>query len=566
MTSARQRIRRNSLVRALYLSKRPRKNRTDWRPVIAAGGPVEPVTEQRRQDVLVATSIGSFQVATSLESALAAALQLRGATVHVLLCDAALPACMACTFDRTDGIEEMAQHGPRRDLCPGCFATGVDVFEPLGVRIHRYADYLTPTDLVAARELAATTPVEDLRALVDRGVAVGEQAYAGALRFFGRATIDGESGADAVLRRYVEAAILTARCVHRLFDSVSFDAAVFHHGIYVPQGVIGEVARMRNVRVVNWTTAYRQQCFIFSHTDTYHHTLMTEPMDAWTDLDLDGALEESLLSYLRSRWSGTRDWISFSTEPHADGDAIFAELGIDPSRPCIGMLTNVMWDAQLHYPANAFADMREWAIDTVRYFATRPDLQLLIRVHPAELTGYVPSRQPIVGELASEFPQLPPNVFIIGPESKASTYAAMLKCDSVVIYGTKTGVELAAVGMPVIVAGEAWVRGKGFTLDASSREEYRSHLDRLPLGERLDDETRRRAMQYAFHFFFRRMIPLEFVNRDSSTQVFTFDIATLEELEAGRSIGLDVICRGILEGTPFDYPAERLLSAAAPER
>lgn len=565
MTSFRQRVRRNALLRRVYLSRRPRRNRTDWRPLLGEGRPALTPTEHSA-NVLVATSIGSYQVATSFESALAAALQLRGATVHVLLCDAALPACMACTFNRSDGVAEMADHGPKRDLCPGCFATGVEVFEPLGVRIHRYGDYLTKADRAEARGLAEMTPAEGLRSMVDRGVAVGEQAFAGALRFFGRATIGEEPRGEEVVRRFVEAAILTARCVDRLLTTVPMDIAVAHHGIYVPQGVIGEVARMRNVRVVNWMTAYRQQCFIFSHDDTYHQTLMTEPMDAWAGIDLDDQLEDSLLTYLRSRWSGTNDWISFSTEHIADGDAIFSDLGIDPLRPCIGMLTNVMWDAQLHYPANAFADMREWAVDTVRYFASRPDLQLLIRVHPAELTGFVPSRQPIVGELETEFPELPPNVFIIGPESKASTYAAMLKCDSVVIYGTKTGVELSAVGIPVVVAGEAWVRGKGFTLDASSKPEYRRILDRLPLGSRLDDDSRRRAMKYAFHFFFRRMIPLDFVRRDGAAQMFTFAVDSLEDLAPGRSLGLDVICDGILYRTPFDYPAERLLTTAGSER
>ena len=67
----------------------------------------------------------------------------------------------------------------------------------------------------------------------------------------------------------------------------------------------------------------------------------------------------------------------------------------------IGLLTNVSWDAQLHYPANAFPNMLEWLVRTCEYFATRPDLQLLIRVHPAEISGFPPSRQPMLGELRS---------------------------------------------------------------------------------------------------------------------------------------------------------------------
>jgi hypothetical protein len=195
--------------------------------------------------------------------------------------------------------------------------------------------------------------------------------------------------------------------------------------------------------------------------------------------------------------------------------------------------------------------MLEWALQTIRYFANRADLQLIIRVHPAELLGALPSRQPIIKEIRWAFPTLPRNVFIIPPENPISTYAVMLQCDSAIIYGTKTGVELTSMGIPVIVAGEAWIRNKGITLDANSPDEYFSLLDRLPLKERLSEAVTQRARKYAYHFFFRRMIPLPFAPWPSALQ-----LSGLDDLLPGRSVGLDVICNGILSGDEFIYPAE----------
>ena len=43
---------------------------------------------------------------------------------------------------------------------------------------------------------------------------------------------------------------------------------------------------------------------------------------------------------------------------------------------------------------------------------------------------------------------MPSNVYLVGPQSHVSTYAAMLECDSVIIFGTKTGVELTSWGSP----------------------------------------------------------------------------------------------------------------------
>jgi hypothetical protein len=220
------------------------------------------------------------------------------------------------------------------------------------------------------------------------------------------------------------------------------------------------------------------------------------------------------------------------------------------------LLTNVIWDAQLHYPANAFPNMLEWIIQTIRYFIKRPELQLVIRVHPAEIRGWLPSRQLVVEEIRQVFPDLPPNIILIPPDSRISTYAVMMQCDSVIIYGTKTGVELSSVGIPIIVAGEAWIRNKGITLDAQTVEEYFEMLDRLPFHQPLDEVTTRRARQYAYHFFFRRMIPLGSMKPNPGWPPYQVDFSVLEEILPGRDRGLDVICQGILQGTDFIYRDE----------
>jgi hypothetical protein len=522
--------------------------RSSWDQVVAAarGG----------QRVLVATSVGSHLAGTSLESVLAAALTLRGAEVDVLLCDTALPACLAADVTWYPNQRQFAHHGPSRDLCRGCFDSGAAVYRGLGLRVRTYSEYLSSLDRELAARLAAEVPMAEIPAYTLDGLAVGEHAVAGALRFYARATLDGEPEAEAVVRRYFQAALLTCLATRALLQEVPYEVAVFHHGIYVPQGLIGECCRSAGVRVVNWNPAYRKQCFIFSHGDTYHHTLMAEPTESWEHIKWSPQLEAGLLEYLESRWYGTQDWIWFHDRPMADLERISREVGADFSKPCVGLLTNVMWDAQLHYPANAFANMLEWVVSTIEWFARRPDLQLIIRVHPAELRGTLVSRQPILAEIRRRFPALPSNVFTIGPESQVSTYAVMSRCNAVLIYGTKTGVELASIGTPVIVAGEAWIRNKGITLDAASAADYFALLERLPLPTAMPEARIQRARRYAYHFFFRRMIPLEFMQPSRDDVPYRVSLRSFRELARGRSRGLDVICEGILRNQPFTYPAE----------
>ena len=540
----------------------PEKNASDWKELLK---PDIVQWEQAREAakggprVLVATSVGGHGAITPVESLLAVALTLRGAEVHFLLCDEFLPACMQVTIGQFSDRDEFVEHGPAKSLCSTCFAAGLAAYQPLGLPIHRYSQYVTSDELENVESLSTDITLAEIPDYCLDGVAVGEHALAGALRYFARGTLDGEPTAEPVLRRYFKASLLTTYAMRRLFEAYEFETASFNHGIYVPQGLIGEVARQQGVWMSTWSPAYRKHCFIFSHGDTYHHTLMKEPNEVWEDMEWTAEIEEQIMDYLKSRWYGTQDWIWFHENPQEDLAKISSELGIDFSKPTIGLLTNVMWDAQLHYPANAFPNMLSWVLQTIEYFSEHPDLQLVIRVHPAEIRGTLPSRQKIVDEVAKAFPVLPPNVFVIPPESNVSTYAVMLRCDSVIIYGTKTGVELTSFGIPVIVAGEAWIRNKGVTMDARSAAGYFQILDRLPFGHRLDEGMTRRARMYAYHFFFRRMIPLPMIEPMSGWPPYRVAIQSLDDLRPGADPGLDVICEGILNGTPFVFSAERQL-------
>ncbi len=526
----------------------------DWTLPVAADAALWQSARSAAQGgprVLMASSIGAYAHAITLESALAAALTFRGAEVHALVCDGAITACAECEASLYPDVAAFVKRGPTGDLCRDCRWPAEKVYAQLGIRVHRYSDWLTPDDRATASRTAATQPFSDIERFTLDGLNIGEHAHAGALRFFASGSLQDEPLAEPVLRRYLEAALLTAYATRRLLRSIGFSSTVLTHGIYVPWGILADVARQERVHVSTWNVAYRKRRFIFSHDDTYHHTLMSEPRDNWEGLELSATQERSLMQYLSSRREGLFDWIVFHRPTRQDPQDIARQVGVDPARPVIGLLTNVTWDAQLHYPANAFPNIVEWLVQTCEYFATRPDLQLLIRVHPAEISGFPPSRQPILAELRKRVPTLAPNILVVPPESGLSTYGLMSLCNAAIIYGTKMGVELTSVGVPVIVAGEAWIRNKGITHDASSPQEYFAILERLPFPERLRPDQLARARRYAYHFFFNRMIPLPFIDPKAGFPIYRLKLNRLQELLPGASQGLDTICEGILGGTPF---------------
>lgn len=550
----RELAKKSLLLKRFVWKYRHARNQPVWEPILNEERQFwDSVLEQagRGRKILIATSVGSFLPGTTLESMLAVALTLRGADVHLLLCDAVLPACFSCWSDLYPNHEKFSQEGPGNH-CAYCFEPAYKMYESLGLSVHRYSEFLGAQEIEKAGRIASSVAVQDIGHYRIDEIAAGEHALAGALRFFGIGMLNGEPYGEQILRRYLNASLLTVFVTTNMLKKWHFSSVVFHHGIYVPQGLIGEVCRKNNIHVVNWNPGYRKRCFIFSHEDTYHHTMVTESTEQWINIPWNGQLESKLMEYLKSRWYGTEDWIWFhNRKPQFEFKTIASELGIDSDKPCVGMLTSVIWDAVLHYPSNVFDNMLEWVRYTINYFIERTDIQLVIRIHPAEVRGTLPSRQRIADEIESEYPDLPEHIIVIPAQSNVSTYTVMAECDSVIIYNTKTGVELTAMGIPVIVAGEAWVRNKGFALDVSDADDYRHILDRLPLGKRMSRDDVLKARKYAYHFFFRRMIPLEFMEPTGKVPPYRINLPNLAGLARGASKGLDLICDGILNHEDF---------------
>jgi hypothetical protein len=200
----------------------------------------------------------------------------------------------------------------------------------------------------------------------------------------------------------------------------------------------------------------------------------------------------------RTYGKGTRLWQDVPSEGR---ERLRESMKLD-RRPVILLATNVLGDS-LTLGRNAFAgSMAEWIQRTVRYFVGRPDVQLIVRVHPGERLIKGPSMVEVVRRAA---PGEPEHIHVVGPTESTNTYDLMGLADLGLVYTTTVGLEMAMRGVPVIVAGKTHFRDRGFTFSPSGWEEYFSMLDhslrelpmpRLPAGEV------KRAWNYGYRFFF----------------------------------------------------------------
>ena len=501
--------------------------------------------------VLIATTTGGHLAAVQFDAMIATALTLRGANVRFLLCDAALPACMIDQHDWYPNRKRFTDSDGDRPVCRACWPVGEKFLSPLGLPFIRMSELVSDEERVEAFAAADAADVRSAGAWRYRGLPVGEHSLAGALRFYARSDLQGVPEGEAVLRQYLRAGAATAVASDNMLGAFAYDVLIAHHGIYIPQGIWVAAAHKADRRVVTWNPGYRTGSFVLSQGDTYHKTMISEPTSLWEYEPLDEVRRGTLHDYLRQRRSGAGDWISFGSGRGGENSVVLKDLGLDTSKPTVALLTSVVWDAQLHYESNAFPSQLAWLDATIRHFSARDDLNLLIRVHPAEITGFIPSEQRVEEHIAAIFGELPPNIVVVGPHSPANTYAIADGCDCALIYSTKTGIELSAVGTPVVVAGEAWIRGKGFSIDVDSPEDYEAIMGSLPVNRRLLEQEQARAERYAWHFFFRRMVELPGFEKNGGWPPYRLGIEDLAELAPGASANLDMVCREIVEGGPF---------------
>jgi len=512
-----------------------------WRNALAA-----PKTRR----VLVATQIGLHFTANAVDSLMAVALTLRGAQVDVLMCDSALSACMIAEYTLTPSVERYARVGPSVDFCDVCQAAGQHLYAGTGINVIRLSEFLTDEDRREARDVAAKASQIAPADLPESPI--HEHALAGALRFFGRASLPADATSKAIYGRYLAGAMESACASARMLKANAYDAVVAHHGVYVPQGLLAAEARKKNVRLATWHVAYREGRLIFQEGDTYHRAMIDEPEAAW-NIALTAEQENALDAYLAERVTGASDWIAFQRAGSQSNDATAKALGLDPALPVYALFANVAWDARLHYPASAYGDMRDWAIDTVRWFAGQPDRQLVIRCHPGEVMNNPRAQDRLDDAIRAAFPDLPANVRIVAPENDLNSYSIAAISRGAMIFNTKMGMELSARGMPVVVAGDAWVRGKYFTRDASSPQSYRAMLADPATFSPLTPAETERARRYAWHFFFRRCIPVAALGERSRDGTMALKPEAASLALPGRDPGLDAICEGVLKGSSFEY-------------
>ncbi len=282
------------------------------------------------------------------------------------------------------------------------------------------------------------------------------------------------------------------------------DVVIVPNGTIQELGVVYRVARFLEIPTVTYEFGdQRERIWVGQNTE-----IMRQETDAMWEARKDIPFSNKQMKKIKDMFDARQQgnlWKNFSRlwqdGPTKGKQEVREKLGLD-DRPVILLATNVLGDS-LTLGREVFSQsMASWISRTVQYFIGRPDVQLVIRVHPGEALTH---GQSMVDVVHSVMPQLPEHIHLIAPDEKVNTYDLIDLSDLGLVYTTTVGLEMAMTGLPVIVSGQTHYRNRGFTHDPDSWVRYFKLIGKIledPQAFRLSQEQVEKSWQYAYRFFF----------------------------------------------------------------
>ncbi len=285
------------------------------------------------------------------------------------------------------------------------------------------------------------------------------------------------------------------------------DVVLLPSGSILEFAAVYHTARHLEIPVVTYEFGEQKQRIWFS----LNSQVMRQDTDAMWAAYRERPLTDEQLTQIRELYAARQNarlWQNFARSwqgvPSAGGQKVRADLGLD-GRPVVLLAANVIGDS-LTLGRQVFTDtMTEWLVRTTRAFAARPQVQLVIRIHPGERYTQGPSVAEVVKNALAPIGGIPENIHLVAADAAVNTYDLVESADLGLVYTTTVGMEMALSGVAAVVIGQTHYRGRGFTYDPSSWDEYDALLAKAfsaPGGLRLTEEQVKQAWNYAYHFFF----------------------------------------------------------------
>jgi hypothetical protein len=495
----------------------------------------------------------------AIETVLGHAVLRRGGAPIFAYCGGRLPICEVMPVE---AAPPMPCHSCREYAAGAIQAAGFD-----SVALHDVLD-VGMSVRIARKRVAGLASVRDCETYIDQGLPLGRLVRISVAWFLSRGTLPDTPEVVNTYCSFLISGTVVARGLRAILERTSPDRVFMLNGTFFAEQIMIALARERGIPFGTYEKGFIHDSIVMTTGTPAAH--LKVPVGMWEsvrDTPLTEDESEAIDTYLGERRRGVGVPNNFWHVRVEDVDRIHRELHLEAGRRMVIMFCNILWDSAVLEREIAFAGMGEWVIQGIHWAERHPEIDLVIRLHPAEIQlRNHPTRERMADHIANHVPVLPGNVRLVHSDDPTSSYVFMDEASLGLVYTSTVGLELAARGVPVLVAADTHYRGRGFTFDPNTEDSYWAEADRL-LSNPPDGDERARirelARRYAVLLFFRFHNVLAAVTEDGrSSPRIRADQAS--DLDPGVDPPLDRVVAGILDGVSTVAPPGSRPKGAVP--
>ena len=458
------------------------------------------------------------------------ALQLRGASVKVLLCGEVLDGCEVKSINN----EKI------NDRCWDCRVQRNNLIPFYGLETFSIDDILSKKVLEKFKK--ESLDIKKNKKIILHDIDLTKSIKESIIRYFyGKVPKDDKKN-NKLLSEHIFTGLLTTEIAYKIDQKWNPDIVLNHMTAYSAWNGIYEYYKKNGNRFHTITyTQFDFKKISFDWNDLYHsNKRFIRYCNYRKNKNLYDKEKDILNTFLNNRYSGNS--AIFKKYGCFEDDSLKnlkLKIKFDGKKRNIFLFSNLLWDIGLDDFDGLYKKVILWVKRTIILLANNKNINLYIKPHPAEKYESDKTLKGLKEILLDELEEIPKNIFFIDHELKVNSYDLFPLIDLGLVYSGTLGLEMILNQIPTVSAGKTPFYKLGFSGEPKNENTYLKYL----LGEKkviIPDQEK--VKLFAYFYFIRSKIPWNLTHKAYGGRFKGFTFKKLDEILPGKSNILDHLC------------------------
>lgn len=378
-------------------------------------------------------------------------------------------------------------------VCSECQSKSNTLKSIFGFDVVYADDFITEKDLSIVNDMTERVDKDSWSELMFENIPIGKYA---SYEFLLNRKISAINFDDSLMPEYRAAlwnALVTAIVALKIISKYSPDRVITYNNLYSCNHVFSAICANHNSSIYSLHAGghhkYRlSQMTIFKDYIDQYITHRTEAWHQYAQNPIENKKIKKVYEHIEELLEAKSPWVYSIKSQKKSADELKNQLHVpEGAKVLLAMMASgderfaaSLVDALPAYEIPFFETQLNWIEFLIKLAAARPDIFLIIRVHPREFPN---KREKILSTQASillnAFNDLPDNVIVNWPDDNISLHD-LVKIVDVGLNATSTsGLELLMFGIPVVIYDSAQLFSypREFNYVAKNRFDYARKID-----------------------------------------------------------------------------------------